>query len=437
VFIPGLGNVPPLVVVDDSHGYVCRTTFSAPELLDPAKRPADPEQRARVLADGLVFLSACQARIELRIGHGIKRLMGPELGGPRKLGIPRAVDACQAVCGFSWSFGRQLRRMHERLEELRFLRAAFNSGRVPRTKIRAVLAVATRETDGAWAQLAKMHSVEWLQAAANATRKSGAMPATEPHPDDAAPETVTLSWMTSVPHALAFTYWGREMLKTVVGAEASDGTLLQALTQELESDAQVPPEDDEPAAGSARPRPGVPAPFARACTLARLRERSRRQHQRDLRDGVAGTRVDLELRRLRIHLPHVTDHGSVGSLAECIKTLACLRRRIEWERSRLLAGLAKDDLWKKLSYPSWPQFLQHALGLSPKDAANLLALEGAVAEMPPLGDALRDGRLSARAVRMVASCGRGGRSSALSPRRAGFVIGRHANSSPALLAPSI
>jgi hypothetical protein len=206
VYLPGhVRTPPPLVVLDDVRGYLCRTTFSDPALLEPATPATDPAKlaRARALADGLVFLATVQARLEVEIGHGLHRLMG-ELGGPRQLGIARIADACQATCGFSWSLGRQLRRMHQRFQELPHLGRAFLSGRVPRSKARAVLAVATPATDAAWAQLARGHSVEWLQAAANGTRTSGQVPTAEPHPDDAQPETTTVSWTTSPPHALAY-----------------------------------------------------------------------------------------------------------------------------------------------------------------------------------------------------------------------------------------
>jgi hypothetical protein len=355
----------------------------APALLEGTlpKELADTE-RARLLGSAFVLLASAMAAVELEVGRGLGRLTR-ELR-TAMLGIPRHQDACTSLYGFSWSLGRALRCLADRLPGLPHLQRALLSGHVPRSKIAVAARVATPATDAGWARACKGSSLATLREAAKHVKASGAAPPADPD-STAAPDLVRVSWHCSSQDAFLWRYWGRTMLKTVLGQDSSDGALLEALLQEVES--ELEPGDEPAEAAGTHGQVASPCPGS-----SRLRLRTRRAAGR----VRAATAEDI-----LTTLPRVADAPSVEELNAALQHLVRLLRRLAWEKSRVLRGLHADDLYTHLGYKTWDAFVEHALGMSDRDVHELLTLEGKLSHLPALADAFQHGALSLRTLRML------------------------------------
>jgi hypothetical protein len=321
--------------------------------------------------------------VEIEVGRGLGRLTR-ELS-TAMLGIPRHQDACTHLYGFTWSLGRALRCLADRLPALPHLHRAFLSGHVPRSKIAVAARVATAETDAAWAQACKGSSLCTLREAAKHVKASGGEPPVGPESVEA-PELVRVSWQCSSQDAFLWRYWGRTMLKTVLGQDTSDGVLLETLLQEVESELEPAADDASRSAGPGR----TTAAARRSSLLERASRRARR---------AADRKPPAEA--LLAKLPRVADAPSVEDLNAALQQLVRLLRRLTWEKSRVLRGLHADDLYTHLGYKTWDAFVEHALGASDRDVHELLTLEGKLSRLPALADAFQHGTLALRTLRML------------------------------------
>jgi hypothetical protein len=375
-------------VREPESDYDSGATFLPRPLLD-MRFPADveAEERARVMHEGLLFLASASARVELEIGEGLRRLTREFR--VEHLGATNLEDACRGAYGFSWVVGRKLRLLAERLPNLPRLREAFLSGRVPRSKVCEVAVGATPDTDAAWAHVATEASVRELREAVKLWRAAGKAPALEP--DAAGPEPdelVRIRWTTTQGNAMKWLFFGRAMLREVVGRNASDGDLLEALLQELESEPGMPAGDFP----SELDEPPDSRPARRRA--ARRKPLSPQAIERLARQIVQQARGPEQARGSDPFSPRIATATCAGEADHALRQLVTVSRRLQWERSRLLRIVRSQSLHVHLGHPRWDQYLEHALGMSEVQADELCQMEGRLSRLPRLRQAFRDGTFS-------------------------------------------
>jgi hypothetical protein len=113
-------------------------------------------------------------------------------------------------------------------------------------------------------------------------------------------------------------------------------------------------------------------------------------------DGV------VEAVRARLaEAPRVAKARSAGEVNEAVVALVRLRRRLDCERGRALRRMRDCSHHAWLGYARFDAYVEHALGLSDRDASQLLRLEPSLERLPRCGEALRTGELSRRVVAML------------------------------------
>src|SRR5438876_2286882 len=333
------------------------------ELLVPPEahgRGFCPHDAALVLDGWLRRLAAQDARGRIVLGRLARAFLRRR--GHHDLGFSRLGDYSRERLGISAREHQSLATVSARLERLPQLRAAYADGLLSWAQIRLLTAVATPEDEAEWLARAEGRTVRAL-AAAMRTPLDG-------EDDDAArfrlrcPRRVRLLWQEVV--ALA---------RRMAGSDLTQGQAAEAIAGEGLS-ARPPCAEAWPAAEPPSPTPADP-------------------------DETRAVFADLDWSAIRDAVPHdidglEADGDGVDPFALDARMRAVLRamRRIDWQLGRLLRVFLDRRLYRLMEFPSAERYVTERLGLSPRKARALVAVERKTWQADAFGEAYRAGDLS-------------------------------------------
>src|SRR5262245_44527361 len=293
--------------------------------------------------------------------------------GHHALGFARIGDYTRERLGMSARELQSLAQVARRLDELPAVAAAFGAGDLSWTQARLIVGVATPETAPLWIERARRRTVRALEATVR--WKTGKPVERDGTLDDEprvqiripCPRDVRAKWhaVTVLARAVA----GGELAPWhVAEAVAAEGFAARGIVPDDPMASLRPPEDDPPREriDLGEPRPGQVdwAPLAEA--------------------------LPEELERLADRAPELSAFGLDRRMRAVVRAL----QRIDWQTGRLLATLSKLRLHRLLGFPTVAAYVHERLGMSPRKARALVALDRKSSEMPALAGAYRDGELS-------------------------------------------
>jgi len=359
------------------------------QLLEARFGDRDRSAQASGLQRGLRRLAAGQAQVEIAIGAGLEALHSRF--DIRELGHSNFDALCTGRLGFSAAHGRELRRLSRRLPELPHLREAFLAGLIPRTRVRELLDIATPEDDAAWARLAMQLTTRELKRRVGDVR-AGRDPAPEgacASDDEENDELVRVSWQATAAERATWEF-GLALLRQLIGKRGPLSELAEALAAETLSGFGPFESPEEPAPGPAE-----------------LHVRSRPPNGRRRRPNRREPKMRRALRRLQRALDRARDEDeaalAIPDIEGCETAwqvsdhLVALVRRLtglESERARLLSWMQGRALYRELGHVRFHDWLEHELGLAPRDARRLLDLQSRLSLLPSLEQAWHCGELT-------------------------------------------
>ena len=340
-------------------------------------------------------LASHEAALSLALGSALHRLF-TSLGGCAPLGHSRREDFARARLGISWSACKELRSIARGLDSLPVLRSAYLSGDLSPAKLRLVLRVATPETEVGWLILAKRHGTRQIEKRVKAFRQ-GHDPAGAAADeleaacasDSDSGSGVRVGWLATDLDIALFRGWGREMVRTFVGHRVSDADIAEAIAAEALTALDVP---------------GAPG----GCVSVVVASRSAPDDGDVTAPGVEDlTSRPLPRRAVRgaappLSLPDVAAPGTAWKMCELLGDLMAERHGLEAERACLLGLVSGRSLHHELGFRKFDDFLQRALGMAPRDAAELLHLDNELSLMLGVRDAWMGGCVSKLQASLIA-----------------------------------
>lgn len=325
----------------------------------------------------MLSIGACLDRIVRRCDIGI-------------LGHSRISDLCHARYGFGASQGREYRALAVRLAELPLIRDAFLRGSLHRTKVRDLVTVATVESEPGWTDFALRHGSRDVHRLAMAVKEGRAEP---PAPGAAMPDVAPaegegverIDLHVTPAQAAQFRHAGRPMVERIIGHQAPDAEILEALVAEtLEEVGPVDPR--EPHAHEEQ-------------ELVRVRF-----PRHGLRDDLFRswvTRCKTARQASVLPMPYDGPDGTTIEVDRMLRTLVKELHRLEWERGRLLSELSATGGHRLLGYAWIDAYALAELGLSQKETLGALALWNRSRGWRAVHAAWQDGRLAPTRVRLI------------------------------------
>jgi hypothetical protein len=310
--------------------------------------------------------------------------------GHHKLGFARLGDYARERLGVSAREVQDLARVADGLERLPGVAAAFDRGELSWSHVRLLVAAATPETETAWIERARGNTVRGLRAAIG----GGAANVCVPDEDDAVDgEPRVRFWLRCPRRVRALWREARELASRMEGAELPAWRAAEAVAAEGLSAAEatvatgVP---DVPCEPDDIPPPGDLPPVDEL-----------------IPDGVAALVRDAD---------DLTPFALDGRLRAALRAM----QRIDCQMGRRIRLMADRRLHRGFGFSSLAGYVRERLGVSPRKARALIALERRSAQTPALADAYREGRISwlrALTVLPVASPGWVARAQAVTVRR--------------------
>ena len=333
-----------------------------PELLVPSEaygRGFCPHDAALVLDGWLRRLAAQDARGRLVLGRLARAFLRRH--GHHELGFGRLGDYSRERIGLSARELQSLATVSAHLERLPLLRAAFVDGVLSWAQIRLLAAVATPEDEAEWLSRAEGRTVRALAAVMR----------TPPDGDDdearfrlRCPRRVRLLWQQVV-----------ELARRMAGTELTQSQAAEAIAAEGLS-ARLPCDESWPATEGPRTPPADP-------------------------DETRAVFAELDWSAIREALPDDVDGldadaNTLDPFALDARMRAVLRamRRADWQLGRLLRVFLDRRLYRLMEFPSAERYVTERLGLSPRKARALVALERKTWQADAFGTAYRAGELS-------------------------------------------
>jgi hypothetical protein len=362
----------------------------------PHELPGLMREEAGYLLDGLLVRVA-HARGALDVAMG-ELLADLDVGGRLvALGYSCVADYGREELGLKDSTARNLARLARALRERPLLRAAVWRGEVSSRKAETILAVARGEDEAAWVERARLETVRALRAAVKAAE------AAAPEEDEAWSRIeVSLTPDQRLVVDAAMELAG----KVIERPGAPKWQKLEAICTEYLGEHPVEPD--------ARPRISI-APRSgagegendRELVAYRLRDAAEREELKAW--------LEQEYRRwdfLEAMPPRPGDPGDADvqrdphALDARLKELAVRRRGWDALVGHLAMLLRMCGLSSDMKFFSFGHYVEERLGMSERAVGQRIALARKLYELPKLGAALKEGRISyvkAREVARVAS----------------------------------
>ena len=293
--------------------------------------------------------------------------------GQHALGFARLGDFARERLGLSARELQALARVAECLARLPPVAAAFERGELTWTQVRLLAGVATAETAEDWVAFARGRTVRALEGMiTHRTGKPVERDDTiegEPrvHVRLRCPQRVRQRW-----HELTV------LARCVMGSEVAPWHVADAVGAEGFSARDIVP--DDPFAGLPDPPPGPPP--------VNLWETRAAFGPIDWHAVEEALPEDVE------HLTRDVGHLDPFALDRRMRAALGALQRIDWQMGRLLATFYAARLHRLLGFPSAAAYAREQLGISPRKARALVALERKSREAPALAAVYREGELS-------------------------------------------
>ena len=345
-----------------------------PEHLEP---PPGDQQRYVVRDECALLLDGYLRRLARQEACG-RRVLGTlaraflAQKGQHALGFARLGDFARERLGLSARELQSLAHVSARLAQLPAVAAAFAAGALSWTQVRLLVGVATAETAAAWVETARSRTVRALEA--TIAQETG-RPVQR---DDTLDEEPRVQIRLACPRRVRERWHVVTVLaRAVLGAEVAPWQVAEAVAAEGFS-----------ARGGelADPMAGTPGP-----------EATPPPEPIDLHE----TPADLDWTAVTEALPGDLERLGEGAgalnafaLDQRMRTLVRARQRIDWQMGRLLRTFFALRLHRLMGFPSAAAYARERLGLSPRKARALVALERKTWEAPALLAAYREGQLS-------------------------------------------
>ncbi len=347
------------------------------EHLEP---PPGDQQRYVVRDECALLLDGYLRRLARQEACG-RRVLGALAGaflgqqGQHALGFARLGDFARERLGLSARELQTLAHVSARLAALPAVAAAFESGQLSWTQVRLLAGVATAETAAAWLETARGRTVRALEAMiAQETRRPVQR-------DDMLDEEPRVQIRLACPRRVRERWHAVTVLaRAVIGAEMAPWEVADAVAAEGFSARDVEPAD---------PMAGLPGPEADPPP-----ERIDLGETPAVFGALDWTAIDEALPADLERLGEGAGALNAFALDGRMRTLVRALQRIDWQMGRLLRTVFALRLHRLLGFPSAAAYAHERLGLSPRKARALVALERKTWEAPALLAAYREGQLS-------------------------------------------
>ncbi|HLY36452.1 MAG TPA: HNH endonuclease signature motif containing protein [Candidatus Binatia bacterium] len=338
------------------------------EIVPPDRHPGgfDACDTALVLDGYLRRLASQESRCRLILGRLASAFL--KRSGHHELGFARVGDWARERLGMSAREVQSLATVSDRLGVLPRLASAFEAGGLSWAQLRLLVGVADSDTEESWLTVAEGRTVRALE---TIIREFAGPRATDDEAEPSAefrlrcPRRLLALWHETV-----------ELARRMSGAHLAHGDAAEAIA--AEGLAARPPTDER---WPAETRPAT-APADSTETRATFAP--------DLDwDAVAEALPDDV-----DDLADDADHLSPFVLDARLRAMVRVMQRTDWQMGRLLRLFLDRRLFRLMWFPSAERYLRERLGLSPRKARALVALERKTWTAPGLAEAYRDGALS-------------------------------------------
>jgi hypothetical protein len=351
----------------------------------------DERDRAVALHNGLISLRSALASVELRLGAWLALFAKGGRFTFEPLGHATRESGCAERLGFSWSLARQLIDIARGVASLPRTREAFLLGLVERSKLRALLKVATPETEAGWLALARKRGEKQLAADVKAFQAgeldAGVVRAAAPStPEVREEDRVYVRLSGSPAQAAAVRSWVVDVVRKVAGDSwLSASECLEHLCANAASGMDF----DLPEAAASEDRGS-----SRQVRAVRLDDAT-------LRDLGVKWRVQQVARPLELPMPgdDVEFDDAFRALMRCVR----MRQQVLAERASLLHWLDGRSLWRHLGASSLACYAGRALGMPPKDLRESLRIRVRLTLLPELRAEWQRGVVPTFAARLLAN----------------------------------
>jgi hypothetical protein len=292
----------------------------------------------------------------------------------QRLGFARVGDYTRERLGLSAREVQELARVADRLERLPLLAEAFRRGQVSWTHVRLLTAVASGATEATWLERARGVTADQLALRIRLSAVGGGSATPLPDPnDDGIDGEPRLRFHVRCPAAVRRCWLdAAELASAMSGEPLPPWRAAEAVAAEALASPEVGPHDVEPegSLGPAVRCGGDPPP-------------------EDRWPGVAET-LPPDIASLAHDLDRCDAFRLDGRLRAAQRALQC----IDWQTGRLLRAMADRRLYRAFGCASLAVYVRERLGLSPRKARDLIALERRGRRVPALADAYRNGEIS-------------------------------------------
>ena len=271
---------------------------------------------------------------------------------------------------------QSLAHVSARLADLPEVAAAFAHGELSWTQVRLLVGVATAESAAAWVEVARGRTVRALEATiAHDTGRPVER-------DDTLDEEPRVQVRLRCPRRVRERWHAVTVLaRAVAGEELAPWQVADAVAAEGFSARDLEPED---------PLVGLPGPECDPPPLERIDPGETPAVFGCLDWSALDEALPADLERLRDGAADV----NAFALDRRMRALLRATQRIDWQMGRLLRTFFALRLHRLMGFPSAAAYARERLGLSPRKARALVALERKTWEAPALLAAYREGQLS-------------------------------------------
>jgi hypothetical protein len=384
--------------------------------------PSQPALRADQYDGALRWLTVTDQKVSCELGRALVEVQDGRLH--ERQGHARWSTYVRAFVGRTLRWTQYEMRRERALKDLPGLAAAFESGVLNKSKLRVLLGVVTPQSERLWLERARSMSVRELELAVGAERaaRQEAAPA-EPDEDagvDADGERRVVRHVVAAPPGVAVLLGQAvELARKVAGYQIGAGEAVGLMAAETIAGLAGAGMQEDPDGGSAAGEPGA-GDEGRACGVGgTVAGRTRRAPVTDgshtalveeLGRGWAGQHrlAEEETRHwadLPWDLPRVIFEAAPPADAPAHRRVvywAAAAGRLDAVRGRLLRILEDSMLARHLRFEGLGQYVRERLGMSLREARELIGLDRALSGLPAAFRMYAAGRLTRSAAWLVA-----------------------------------
>jgi len=343
----------------------------------PLPRERDPRacaEYAGLIDKVLAMVGRGTGALDVALGEGLHKLAACE--GALKAGHSGNGDFAREELGIAASTAQKRERLARELSSRPLLRAAVHAGEVTPRHAEAVLPVARGDAEALWVERARAGTVRAL--------KKAVKDAAGADPDDPDAEEKWMLFHEDMPAELRpVVDEAEDLAGDMVGATSPRWERVRAICSEHYS-THAADADDGVADALFSPAQGSDEP---------LKECLEEQYEQWASLGRPAPVAASEV---------ISDPADVRALWEELVRLA--RMREEWNDvfGHLAMGFKAMRGWEYLGFASFAHYCEERLGMGERTVSQRAALERKLYELPPLREAMREGRISYEKARLIA-----------------------------------